>query len=99
MAEGEKVGIVQTKEALVALGAMAVVARLAWRDCGGDVAKFAPAFAVQLMANPAALAAVKAGYEDAKNIPAEFRDLDPFEGLELGEKALVVIRESFLGVQ
>lgn len=95
----EKLGIKETQEALVALGAIAVVARKAFRESGGDMAKFPAALAAQLMTNPEAMTAVKAGYEGANQIIPELKDLDGFEALALAECSIATIRKSFVEVQ
>jgi hypothetical protein len=96
---GEEKGIKETKEALVAMGALAVVARLAYREAGGDVTKFATGVGFSLLANPAAMEAVKAGFNGAGEITGEVKDLSWSEVLELGETAIGVTRKSFTEVQ
>jgi hypothetical protein len=95
----EKLGIKETKEALVSLGAIAVVARKAYGAAGGDMAKFPAEIAAALMTSPEAVASLKVGFDGIKQVPAEIRDIDPFEGLELMETALKVIKDSFIAVK
>jgi hypothetical protein len=99
MADEVKLGIKETKEALVALGALAVVCRKAFGAAGGDFAKLPAALTVAIMGDAAAMASIKVGYEDAKQIPAEMKDLDLPEMAELGAVALTVVSTSFVAVQ
>jgi len=80
------VGNKEMKEAVK--GTMAVSALLAkhFQD-GVQVLDFV-AMWKQWGSDPALQAAVKAAYEDANKIPAEYQDLDLGEGLELGAEAL-----------
>ena len=99
MADEVKLGIKETKEALVALGALAVVCRKAFGAAGGDFGKLPAALTVAIMGDAAAMASIKVGYEDAKQIPAEMKDLDLPEMAELGAVALTVVSTSFVAVQ
>lgn len=95
----EEKGIKETKEALVAMGTLAVVARKAYREAGGDVGKFATNVGMALIGNPEAMAAVKEGFNGAGEIAGEIKDLSLLEVLELGEVSIRVARESFQEVQ
>lgn len=92
-------GIKETKEAFVAMGVLAVVARKAFRDAGGDVGKFATGVGMALISNPEAMAVVKEGFNGAGEIAGEVKDLSLSELLELGEVSIRVARQSFQEVQ
>ena len=92
-------GIKETTEALVGMGALAVVARKAYRDSGGDIAKFAAAFGTGIALDPVALGAVKDGFDGAGEILGEVKDLTLVEILELGGTAIAVTKKAFVDVQ
>jgi hypothetical protein len=99
MADEIKLGIKETKEALIGLGALAVVCRNAFRTAGGDFSKLPAAITAALMTDAEAMAAIKAGYEDSKQIVPELKDLDWTEKAELGAVGLTVVAKSFAAVQ
>lgn len=94
-----KLGIKETKEALIALGALAVVCRKAFGAAGGDFGKLPAALTVAIMGDAAAMAAIKEGYEGANQIVPEMKDLDGPEMIELGAVALTVVANSFVAVK
>jgi hypothetical protein len=99
MADEVKLGIKETSEALIALGALAVVCRKAFGAAGGDFGKLPAALTVALMGDPVAMSAIKAGYEDAKQIVPEVKDLDLGEKAELGILALTIVKDSFVALK
>ena len=92
-------GIKETTEALEAMGALAVVARKSYREAGGDMKKFVTTFGMNIVADPAAMSAVKEGFDGAGEIPGELKDLSFTEVLSLGENAIRITRNSFISVQ
>ena len=97
--EKVKLGIKETKEALIALGALAVVCRNAFGAAGGDFSKLPAALTMAIMGDKAAMDSIKAGYEDSNQIIPEIKDLDFTEKAELGATALIVIANSFAAVK
>jgi hypothetical protein len=99
MAEPVKLGIKETKEALVALGALAVVVRKAYGVAGGDFSKLPAALTTAIMSDATAMAAIKEGYEGSNQILPEVKDLDLAEKIELAACALTVVGGSFTAVK
>jgi hypothetical protein len=98
-AKVEAKGVKETKEALVAMGVMAVIARNAYRAAGGDVGKFASGVGMALMADPVAMESIKAGFSGAGEVVGELKDLKLAEILDLSQTAIAVVSKSFADVQ
>jgi hypothetical protein len=94
-----KLGIKETKEALVALGALAVVCRKAFGAAGGDFGKLPAALTVALTSDAAAMASIAAGYEGSNQIVPEIKDLDTAEKFELAALALTTVGSSFAALK
>jgi hypothetical protein len=77
----EKLGIKETKEALIGINELAVAIAGALKD-GLQVGDAAYLWA-KLQSDPAMSAKLMAAYEGASKIPAEVKDLDLGEGIEL----------------
>lgn len=82
----EKLGIKETKEALVAGFEVGLLATKRFKD-GLQVEDFA-AFYEKFTQDEEFKAIVKAGYDNAKAIPAEVADVDLMEGVELSVVAI-----------
>lgn len=75
------VGITETKEALIAVNEIGVFCASKFKD-GVQITDFTDFYA-KLTADEEFKAKIKVGYDNAKLIPAEIKDLDAGEGLEL----------------
>lgn len=79
--EDSKEGIKETAEAVVAVNEIALLCCKQFKD-GVQVKDFEQFF-VEFTTNPEFKAKVQAGYEKANLIPAEIKDIDAGEGMEL----------------
>lgn len=82
----EKLGVKETKEMLVAVNELAVFLVGQFKD-GVQMADFSALFS-QITENADFKAKLLAAYEDFKKIPAEIKDLDASEGVELASLQL-----------
>ena len=80
--EEQKLGIKETKEALVGVNELSVALIQQFKDGFQPVADVSELYA-KLAANPEVSSKLMAAYQDIGKVPAEVKDLDLAEGLEL----------------
>jgi len=84
----QEVGIKETKEIAVAAFKVATVIVLALKD-GFQSGKDVEAILKGIIEDPECVAALKAAYEDAAKAADEVKDVELFEGLDLGRLFLL----------
>lgn len=75
------IGITETKEFLIGLNEIGVFLAGKFKD-GVQITDFTEFYA-ELMSNEEFKAKIQSGYDNAKQIPSEIKDIDAGEGLEL----------------
>lgn len=86
------VGIQETKEALEAVGALGAVLAVHLKD-GFQAGKDVPAIAADLFLKPDVREAMQRAGDGIQNVPAEMKDIDAAEAMELAQVGISTVKE------